>query len=121
MKGLNKTTLPAANSNDPSRNFSDQDLVARRYRVIRLIGVGGGGEVYEVTDTALDGEIVALKALRASEADDGTSRPRFRREIQLSRKVTHPNVCRIFDLGEHQKSDGTHTLFFTMKMLRGRT
>jgi serine/threonine protein kinase len=121
MKGFNRNTLPAAKSSDPSRNFSDRDLVARRYSVIRLIGVGGSGEVYEVTDTALDDEIVALKALRASEADDTTSPARFRREIQLSRRVTHANVCRIFDLGEHQKSDGTRTLFFTMEMLRGQT
>jgi serine/threonine protein kinase len=119
MKGSDKNTLPAAKSSDPARNFSDQDLIARRYRVVRLIGDGGSAEVYEVTDTALHGEIVALKAMHASEAEDATSRERFRREIQLSRKVTHPNVCRIFDLGEHQKSDGTRTLFFTMEMLRG--
>ena len=46
---------------------------------------------------------------------------RFRREIQLARKVTHRNVCRTFDVGHHALPDGTQLVFITMELLRGET
>jgi serine/threonine protein kinase len=100
------------------RIFAPHDLVSKRYRIIRLLGVGGNGEVYAAADSAL-GEQVALKTLSPGEAQSAINLERFRREIHLSRKVTHPNVCRIFDLGEHIAEDGRRTIFYTMELLSG--
>ena len=95
------------------------NLIAGRYRIIRLIGRGGMGEVYEARDHLLD-EPVALKTLRADLACDGAVVKRFQREIQLARKVTHPNVCRVYEAGVHEYADGAAPLFFfTMELLPG--
>src|SRR4051794_40209102 len=77
--------------------------VAGRYRVSRFIARGGMGEVYEAHDQVLE-ERVALKAIRRGGASDAAIR-RFRTEVQLARRVTHPNVCRIFDVGAHEGVD----------------
>jgi tetratricopeptide (TPR) repeat protein len=77
------------------------------------------GEVYEATDLEL-GDRVALKAIRPDIARDADAMERFRREIQLSRRVTHPNVCRVFDVCHHEK-DGTTATFLTMEFLSGET
>jgi serine/threonine protein kinase len=100
------------------RIFAPHDLVAKRYRILRLVGLGGSGEVYAASDIAL-GEEVALKTLSPGEAESAINLERFRREIHLSRKVTHPNVCRIFDLGEHLGEGGRRTIFYTMELLHG--
>ncbi|MEO6953471.1 MAG: protein kinase [Polyangia bacterium] len=92
------------------------EQVAGRYRVVRFLARGGMGEVYEVEDGELH-EIVALKTIRGDSAD---GEARFRREIQLARKVTHINVCRIFDVGYHER-DGQRIMFLTMELLGGRT
>ena len=74
-----------------------------RYRITRLLGVGGMGAVYEAWDGEL-GVCVALKVIRPEIAgDSGAARDlerRFKRELLLARQVTHPNVVRIHDLGE---------------------
>jgi eukaryotic-like serine/threonine-protein kinase len=98
--------------------FAPDDLVSSRYRIVRLLGAGGTSEVYAAADTAL-GEEVALKTLSAGLAQSPVGLERFRREIYLSRRVTHPNVCRIFDLGEHEAPSGRRTLFFTMELVAG--
>ena len=92
-------------------------LLASRYRVRRALGGGGMGDVWEAEDLEL-GAVVALKTLRA--ARDERSLERFRREILLARKVTHPNVCRIFDLGWHASPAG-RVAFLTMELLPGET
>src|SRR6516162_4242119 len=90
---------------DPfDQRLADGEQVAGRYRIVRLIGAGAVGEVYEAQDETI-GEAVALKTLRAG-VDDAVSIERFRREIQLARKVTHRNVCRTFDVGHHPQPDG---------------
>ncbi|HVS00953.1 MAG TPA: tetratricopeptide repeat protein, partial [Thermoanaerobaculia bacterium] len=91
-------------------------VLAGRYRIVGFLAQGGMGEVYEVEDLALK-ERVALKTLRDPVADDETTILRFKREIQLARKVTHPNVCRIFDVARHDSS----VLFLTMELLPGET
>ena len=88
--------------------------IGRRYRVKSLLGIGGMGAVYLVHDKDLDRD-VALKLIRSDIADDPDSLERFKREIQLSSRVTHPNVLRVFDLGE---SDGIK--FLTMQFVDGR-
>ncbi|MEO6953472.1 MAG: serine/threonine-protein kinase [Polyangia bacterium] len=95
------------------------EVIAGRYRVVRFLARGGMGEVYEVEDAELN-ERVALKTIR-DERRDGSTEALFLREIQLSRKVTHPNVCRIFDVGHHERSDGKSVVFLTMELVEGTT
>jgi serine/threonine protein kinase/TolB-like protein len=111
------------------RTFAEGEVVARRYRIVSFIAQGGMGEVYEAEDLDLGGR-VALKTIRAKRLESGKSGgravERFRREIQLARKVTHPNVCRIFDIGYHrppgeEAGAGAEILFLTMELLQGET
>ena len=82
------------------------------------------GELYEADDLVL-GESVALKTIRTEIAADQRARQRFRREVQLARKVTHPNICRTFDLFEHSPGETTPgapaATFVTMELLKGET
>jgi tetratricopeptide (TPR) repeat protein len=89
--------------------------VASRYHVIRRIGRGGMGAVYEVHDQHLD-EDVALKLLHPKLSGDDEWRARLRSEVRLARRVSHPNVCRVHDLGVHAGQ-----LFVTMELIRGVT
>ncbi len=105
--------------------FRPNELISQRYKVVRFIGRGAMGEVYEVNDTSLN-EHVALKVLALEVSCDERAMLRFKREIQLARKVTHPNVCRVFDFGCHHQqqssADGNDVLeiaFFTMELLSG--
>ena len=102
---------------DKGAIFAPGDLIAARYRVVRVVGRGGCGDVFEAYDAEV-GETVALKTLRPMLATSAVMMERFRREIQNARKVTHPNVCRIFDIGV-ETSQGFQRLFLTMEMLPG--
>ena len=84
-----------------------------RYRVIAEIGRGGMGEVYRAYDTELRGE-VALKTVRYDRDALDEALERFRREIALARKVTSPNVLRVYDFAEH---DGLP--FLSMEYVEG--
>src|SRR5579862_4609620 len=75
-------------------------LLANRYRIVRFIARGGMGEVYEAEDTTLHMS-VALKSIAPDAAADAKMISRLKREVLLARKVTHPNVCRLHDLGTH--------------------
>src|SRR5450631_193784 len=88
-------------------------LVAGRYRVIALLGKGGMGEVYRADDLTL-GQPVALKFIPDQAGRDESTVERFRNEVRIARQVSHPNVCRVYDVGE---IDG-HT-FFTMEYVDG--
>jgi serine/threonine-protein kinase len=97
-------------------------LVAGRYRVLSLLGCGGMGSVYRVHDTELD-QVVALKLLRADTAlphrartphGDTSGTDRLRREVRLARLVTHRNVARTYDIGEHEGKK-----FLTMEFVDG--
>src|SRR5262249_40853282 len=103
---------------DQEPTFVPGEMVAGRYRVERFIAFGGMGEVYEAEDTELKSR-VALKTLRPDLAEDARILERFKREILLARRITHVNVCRIFDLGVHH---GTRDVTsFTMELLGGDT
>jgi serine/threonine protein kinase/Tfp pilus assembly protein PilF len=78
------------------------------------------GEVYEAEDLELH-ERVALKTVRPEVAADSRAIDRFKREIQLARRVTHPNVCRIFDLGHHSLATDREITFLTMELLAGES
>src|SRR5512132_2803283 len=77
--------------------FRTGDVLCDRFAVTRFIARGGMGELYEAEDRLL-GERVALKTIRPEISLDERAHQRFRREVQLARKVTHPNICRIFDV-----------------------
>ena len=74
-------------------------LVAGRYRIISLLGRGGMGEVYRATDLTLS-QPVALKFLPDSGPDHQGALERFHNEVCIARQVSHPNVCRVYDVGE---------------------
>ncbi len=120
-------TPEPSDKDEPPSQFQPGDFIAGRYEVVRFVGRGAMGEVYEVNDTHL-GEHVALKVLSSSISCNERAALRFRREIQLARKITHPNVCRIYDLGFHlkpsqakQSDDFSPVAFFTMELLQGCT
>jgi hypothetical protein len=78
--------------------FLPGHVLANRYRIVGLLGKGGMGEVYRADDLEL-GQSVALKFLPRRLASDASSLERFRGEVRLSRQVSHPNVCRVYDIG----------------------
>jgi len=103
-----------------STTFAAGDVIAGRYRVVRFVAQGGMGEVYEADDLELGGKL-ALKTVKPEIAAQAGAIDRFKREIAMARKVTHPSVCRIFDLGRHRSADGIEVTFLTMEMLTGVT
>jgi serine/threonine protein kinase len=90
-----------------------------RFRLIELVGRGGMGEVYRAEDTEL-ADIVALKVLRSRFRGEEHIDARFRGEIRLARKISHPNVCHIFDLFV-EPCGADEVLYFTMEFLEGET
>jgi Tol biopolymer transport system component len=104
---------------DDGPRFSPGTVLARRFRIIRFIARGGMGEVYAAEDLEL-GERVALKAIRRNIAPDSELLALFKKEVQLARRVTHPNVCRIFDLAQHEDG-GTMVMLLSMELLDGHT
>ncbi|MCA9547076.1 MAG: protein kinase, partial [Myxococcales bacterium] len=90
-------------------------LIADRFRLLGMVGEGGMGTVFRAHDTELE-ELVALKVLRRSLLDQPNSLARFRQEVKLARRVAHPAVARIYDLGR----DGTDR-FLTMEFIDGES
>src|SRR5256886_14786147 len=90
--------LASSESLDP-RGLAPGSVVASRYRIIGLIGRGGMGEVYRADDLKL-GQPVALKFLPERLASEPAWIERFYAEVRHARGVSHPNVCRVYDVGE---------------------
>jgi serine/threonine-protein kinase len=88
-------------------------LIAGRYRIIALLGKGGMGEVYRADDLTL-GQAVAMKFLPEEATSQEGMLERFKNEVRIARRVSHPNVCRVYDVGE---VDGA--TFFTMEYVDG--
>jgi serine/threonine-protein kinase len=97
----------------PGSRFAPGELLSGRYRVVAPLGKGGMGEVYRADDLAL-GQPVALKFLPPPLAADPDRLARFRKEVATARGVSHPNVCRVYDLGEHAGQ-----LFLAMEYIDG--
>jgi len=93
--------------------FVPGTLLAGRYRIVALQGRGGMGEVYRADDLKL-GETVALKFLPETLERDADLRQHMLDETRIARRVSHPNVCRVYDVGE---VDGR--LFLTMEFVDG--
>jgi tetratricopeptide (TPR) repeat protein len=100
--------------------FSSGEFVAGRFRIVRPLGMGAMGEVYEGYDTEVH-DRVALKTIRADAEPSGSFSDRFRQEIRIARQITHPNVCRIFDLYRHPLTSGQSVLLLAMELLEGET
>ncbi|MFL6292831.1 MAG: protein kinase domain-containing protein [Thermoanaerobaculia bacterium] len=99
VDGWGPRPLRVPRKEEDAPDFTADDLLAGRYRVVGLLGRGGMGEVYQVEDLKL-GQTVALKFLPERLARNGAALARFHREVRLARQVSHPNVCRVFDVGE---------------------
>jgi hypothetical protein len=93
--------------------FAPGAVLANRYRIVALAGRGGMGEVYRADDQRL-GQTVALKFLPVSLEDDPDARNRLIAEVRNARTVSHPNVCRVYDVAE---LEGRY--FLTMEYIDG--
>lgn len=89
------------------------DILAGRYRLLSFLGRGGMGEIYQVEDLKL-GQTVALKFLPEAMVRKGAVLARFHQEVRLARQVSHPYVCRVFDVGEAHGRP-----FLCMEFIRG--
>jgi serine/threonine-protein kinase len=100
---------PAAGTGE----FLPGQLVAGRYRIVNLVGRGGMGLVYRADDLKL-GQTVALKFLPPDQAADAAWLDRLLGEVRVARQISHPNVCRVYDVGD---VDGRH--FLSMEFIEG--
>jgi serine/threonine protein kinase len=126
---LEPAPYPSANLLTPptkERLLKEGDVLCGRFKVLSYLGEGGMGQVYRCVDLELRQDI-ALKAIRPEIADIPGVLSRFRREVNATRRVTHPNVCRTFDLETHGPSQeegdrfATPITFLTMELLVGET
>jgi tetratricopeptide (TPR) repeat protein len=100
--------------------FKAGDLILKRFRIIRLLGRGGMGEVYEAQDAEIGR--VALKTIREDVRGDRSFIRRFKQEVQLARMVTNPYVCRIHELFTLPAEGNRPAMaFLTMEFLEGVT
>src|SRR5580698_8462634 len=103
----------ASSTSASDGRFLPGTLLAERYRIIAKLGQGGMGEVYRADDLVL-GQAVALKFLPREATNNPQALDRFRNEVRIARQVSHPNVCRVYDLGE---IDGS--LYLSMEYVDG--
>src|SRR4051812_13434574 len=86
-------------STEDEGRFLPGTLLGGRYRIIAILGRGGMGEVYRATDLTL-GQSVALKFLPEEASKNQRLLERFHGEVRVARQVSHPNVCRVYDIGQ---------------------
>ena len=79
--------------------FAPGLILVERYRIVALLGRGGMGEVYRAEDLKLS-QLVAIKFLPETLSHDPATLARFHSEVRVARQVSHPNVCRVFDIGD---------------------
>jgi serine/threonine protein kinase len=129
LRALDEMTMPDIKSEHEQtlvseleargRAFAAGDVLAGRFRIVRFISSGGMGEVYAAEDLQLGGP-VAIKTIRSDYALTPNVAERFRQEIALGLRITHPNVCRLFDIESHKTESG-EVVFLTMELLEGET
>ncbi len=90
---------PGSSDSLDDARFAPGTMLVGRYRIVGLLGRGGMGEVYRADDLTL-GQAVALKFLPEDAAGDEAKMSRFLAEVRVARQVSHPNVCRVYDIGE---------------------
>ncbi len=109
------STNPMLTSSDAigGGRFTPGTIIAERYRIVALLGRGGMGEVYRAEDLKLT-QVVAIKFLPIAFSQDPSVLERFHSEVRVARQISHPNVCRVFDIGD---ADGIP--FLTMEYVDG--
>jgi tetratricopeptide (TPR) repeat protein/predicted Ser/Thr protein kinase len=107
--------MQPASGRPPVGTLSIGQVLAGRFQILAELGQGGMGRVYRAHDFEL-GEEVAIKMLLGQRDDGSVDAERLLREVQICRKITHPNVVRVFDLGRHQG-----WIFIIMELLEGQT
>src|SRR6478736_10128666 len=113
--------LPETDELSWHTTFQPGTLVGNRYLIRHFIARGGMGEVYEAFDRELQ-ERVALKTVTSTACDNASAVRRLKAEVQLARRVSHPNVCRIYDFGTHVVPETfTPISFLTMEFVEGET
>jgi serine/threonine protein kinase/predicted Zn-dependent protease len=123
---LSDPAIKAFNTSSPHRlpSLPPATVLSGRFRITRFIARGGMGDVYEAEDLELS-ERVAIKTIRSDISADARVLDLFKHEIQLARRVTHPNVCRIFEFGRHRGADGAgeepEIYFLAMELLEGNS
>jgi predicted Zn-dependent protease/tRNA A-37 threonylcarbamoyl transferase component Bud32 len=101
--------------------LSEGEMLGTRYKIEKRIASGGMGDVYSAYDKDLR-ERIAIKTIRQDIISNAAIVSRFRREISLARRVAHPNVCKVYDLSQEQRSsDGRTVDFLTMELVEGET
>jgi predicted Ser/Thr protein kinase len=120
------TPMPHGDFLDPGARLAEQGplddarfapghIFASRHRIVSLLGRGAMGEVYRAEDLKL-GQPLAIKLLAISGARRGQRVQRFITEVRLARTISHPNVCRVYDIGE---ADGWW--YVSMELVDGET
>jgi serine/threonine protein kinase/Tfp pilus assembly protein PilF len=110
----------------PASAVNPGDVLCGRFRILREIGEGGMGQVFEALDSELAVH-VGLKIIRSEIAANPEALARFRQEVRLARRITHPNVCRTFDLERDTRvvdpvsGARQEVVFLTMEFLEGET
>jgi hypothetical protein len=104
---------PLESRTEAAIRFTPGTLLAGRYRIVSPLGQGGMGEVYRADDIRL-GQPVALKFLSVSLAADSGRLNRLVDEVRIGRQISHPNVCRLYDIAE---AEGHH--FLVMEYVDG--
>jgi eukaryotic-like serine/threonine-protein kinase len=112
--------LSYASQKISSRALQVGEVISNRFEILRYINRGGMGEVYEARDSELK-DRVALKTIRQEIASEPAVIERFKEEVRQARGISHPNVCRVYDLFSHEIGPGERLWFLTMELLNGQT
>ncbi len=112
-KGYVSQTKTIKATKASTKELTTGSTFAGRYQVIEELGKGGMGSIYKVLDKKVN-EKIALKLINMETASDPSTIDRFSNELKLARKVSHRNICRMYDLSEEQ---GTH--YITMEFVPG--
>jgi tetratricopeptide (TPR) repeat protein len=101
--------------------FQPGQILLERFEIVRLLGAGGMGEVYEVVNLREPGRL-ALKTVRQELLKEARIVERFRKEGDRARKVSHPNVCQVYEVFQAPGPAGSASVpFYTMELLLGET
>ena len=112
--------LNDSNGNRGFNSLAPGEVLLDRFRIVRFLASGGMGEVYEAWDSELQ-DRVALKTIRPEIAASGAIIERFKQEVKQARAISHPNVCRVYDLFSHDRDSAQRCWFLTMELLEGET